>query len=297
MYCSSATGGTDGTDSVLREVDLAGNTIWQLTTNDLDQRLVDDFLNVIPVGTHHNFVSLPNGHLILIATITQTFTDLVGYPGSTTVTGDLLVDLDPAGRPVWVWNAFDHLDVNRHPMGFPDWTHTNAVLYSPSDGDLLISMRHPNWIIKIDYRDGKGSGNVLWRLGEGGDFTLEGGTDPMDWFYAQHAPILLTPEAGGVFKLAVFDNGDDRLVDSAGDLCGSSVACYGRVPIFQVDENAKTATLVWQEPLPLFSVFGGYVQQFPNQNIEFDASASSSNPLPQRSRKSPIAPLPNWFSK
>lgn len=44
--------------------------------------------------------------------------------------GDVLIDLDQNFNPLWVWNAFDHLDVNRHPMNFPDWTHGNAILYS-----------------------------------------------------------------------------------------------------------------------------------------------------------------------
>jgi len=41
----------------------------------------------------------------------------------------------------------DHLDVNRHPMSFPDWLHTNSVVYSPDDKSLMISMRHQAWVI------------------------------------------------------------------------------------------------------------------------------------------------------
>ena len=94
-------------------------------------------------------------------------------------------------QPVWAWNEFNHLDPNRHPYLFPDWTHTNAVLYSPDDGNILVSMRHQNWVVKVDYQDGKGSGAILWQLGEGGDFTLKNGIDPTDWQYAQHMPNLL----------------------------------------------------------------------------------------------------------
>ena len=60
------------------------------------------------------------------------------------------------------------------------------MLYSPDDGNILVSMRHQNWVVKVDYEDGKGSGAVIWRLGEGGDFTLKNGVDPTDWQYAQH---------------------------------------------------------------------------------------------------------------
>ena len=110
----------------------------------------------------------------------------------TTVTGDVIIDLDQNHKPVWLWNEFDHLDVNRQPMGFPDWTHTNAVIYSADDGNLIISIRHQNWLVKIDYANGTGAGDILWKLGYQGDFTLVGGTDPTDWFYAQHGPSFAT---------------------------------------------------------------------------------------------------------
>jgi hypothetical protein len=100
--------------------------------------------------------------------------------------------------------------VNRHPLLFPDWTHANAIIYS-DDGNLLISMRHQNWVIKVDYGNGVGTGNILWRLGQQGDFVLNGGTDPTDWFYAQHAPSFTTTNTSGKFSLVLFDNGDDRV--------------------------------------------------------------------------------------
>jgi hypothetical protein len=95
-------------------------------------------------------VVLLNGHWLCLVNSTKPFTDLPGYPGVTPVLGDALVDLDTNLQPVWVWNSFDHLDVNRHPYLFPDWTHSNAIAYSADDGNLLLSIRHQNWVIKID---------------------------------------------------------------------------------------------------------------------------------------------------
>ncbi len=271
--------GDDGFSSDLREIDLAGNTVWEMTAAQLNLKLAAAGYNLTMIGTHHDFAILPNGHLILIASTYQSFTDLPGYPGTTQVIGDVLIDLDQNHNPVWVWNSFDHLDVNRHPMKFPDWTHSNAVLYSPDDGDLILSMRHQNWVIKIDYEDGHGTGNILWRLGFGGDFTLQGGDSPIDWQYAQHAILLFGPASAGIFQLGLFDNGNDRIVDSAGDLCGTAgqPACYSRLPIFQINETAKTADIVWQYKLPVFSDFGGYVQPLANGDVEFDEAQPSPN--------------------
>jgi Arylsulfotransferase (ASST) len=38
---------------------------------------------------------------------------------------------------------------------------TRTVVYSHDDGNLLLSMRHQSWILKIDYENGTGSGNSL----------------------------------------------------------------------------------------------------------------------------------------
>ena len=249
--------GGDGSNSILREIDLAGDAVWQFNAPDLQRKLSEAGFDFSIIGTHHDVAVLPNGHLILIVSIQRTFDNLVGLP-STKVTGDGIVDLDENKNPVWVWSAFDHLDVNRQPFMFPDWTHTNSVLYSPDDGNLMLSMRHQNWIVKIDYQDGRGSGNILWKLGEGGDFKLEGGIDPNYWFYAQHAPVIVSPNSSGVFDLLLFDNGNDRILDAAGDLCGGTgqPACYSEVPILQVDENTRAARIIWHDTFPMFSFFG-----------------------------------------
>ena len=210
------------------------------------------------------------------------------------VLGDALVDLNPNHNPVWVWDTFDHLDVNRHPMNFPDWTHCNAIFYSADDGNLLLSSRHQSWVMKIDYQNGQGAGDLLWRLGYQGDFTLTNGQNP-DWFYAQHYANVVSPNTTGVFELLLFDNGDDRVVDASGDACGTSgqPACYSRVPILQVDETAMTATLLWQDNLsPVYSFWGGSAQQLGDGDLVFGMSAPSDDPTGARYMEVTSDPTP-----
>ncbi len=215
----------DGANSTLQEVDLSGTVIWQMTAADLNTALAaavtagtcgGDGCNVSVTGTHHDLVLLPNGHLIVLAGVLNTTI----VPG-TTVTGDVVIDLDQNRKPVWTWNEFDHpnsLPITRQPMGWPDWTHTNAVIYSADDGNLIISIRHQNWLLKLPYNNGAGSGDAIWRLGYQGDFALVGGTDPTDWFYAQHGPSFVTTNTTGQFSLILFDNGDDRFFPSGREL-------------------------------------------------------------------------------
>ncbi|HUY80172.1 MAG TPA: aryl-sulfate sulfotransferase [Acidobacteriaceae bacterium] len=266
------------TIDVVREIDLAGDTVREISIDQLNQSLAAEGYNLTLKSFHHNVLVLPNGHWVLMAAYPKDFTDLPGYSGTTTVLGDVLVDVDQNGKPDWVWNSFDHLDVNRHPMNFPDWTHSNYMLYSKDDGNILLSMRHQNWIIKIDFQNGQGSGNILWRLGEGGDFKLEGAADPTDWFYAQHGMGFFSPNTTGVFDLGLMDNGNDRIFPppTGQVLCtpqsGSNSDCYSTMPILQIDESNMTATmLIHYMPGPsYFSFFGGNAEQLPNKDIQVD---------------------------
>ena len=263
-----STGETDGLNSVIREVDLSGQVIWQMTAAQLNQALAAascNECNVTVVGTHHDFAVLPNGHVVVIAAVQQVVSGV-------TVTGDILIDLDQNHKPVWAWNEFNHLDINRRPYLYPDWTHTNAIIYSPDDGNLIISIRHQNWLVKVDYANGKGAGDIIWHLGYQGDFALQGGTDPTDWFYAQHGPSFVTTNTTGKFSLVLFDNGDDR-VFPAGVTCGAAgqpPCLYSTVPILQLDESAKTATLAFHPSAQFYSFFGGNAEVLKNGNVEYD---------------------------
>lgn len=270
-----------GVDEAIREIDLAGNIVREISLLDLNAELAVSGYNLELSTFHHDVTPLANGHWLVLANTNRDFTDLPGYPGTTTVQGDVIVDLDTKLQPVWVWNEFNHFDVNRHPLNFPDWTHTNAVIYSKDDGDLLVSIRHQNWVVKVDYRDGQGAGAVLWRLGQDGDFALKGGTDPTDWQYAQHFPAFASANTSGVFSLVLMDNGNDRAFP-AGVTCRSADAppcAYSTVPIYQIDEAAKTATLTFHQIVPtnLYSNFGGSANVLANGNVEYDLCGSGGS--------------------
>ena len=52
---------------------------------------------------HHDILVLPNGHWLILADVYKEFTDLAGYPGTTNVLGDVLLDVDLSGKVVWAW--------------------------------------------------------------------------------------------------------------------------------------------------------------------------------------------------
>ena len=277
----------------VREIDLAGNTVRSLTMDTLNQSMAASGLRDAQGNQyqfksfHHDVLILPNGHWVLLTCYNKTYPGQGGSSNGTPVLGDALVDVDEHGNPDWVWNAFDHLDVSRQPMNFPDWTHANGMLYSSDDHNLLLSMRHQNWIVKIEFLDGAGSGKVIWRLGQGGDFKLVNGSDPADWFYAQHGMNFFTPNTTGVFRLGLMDNGNDRLFPSGQVHCapGPSIppTCYSSIPILEINEGAMTATLVkhYVPPPSYFSFFGGNAELLANGDIEADFASTNSGAIVQ----------------
>jgi hypothetical protein len=273
-----------GTIDVLREIDLAGNTIREESLDALNASLVSAGFNIAVARFHHDVIALPNGHWIALVNTVQPCTGRPECATNPNILGDVLVDLAPQPDgtflPVWVWNSFDHLDVTRAPMGVADWTHCNAILYSPDDGNLLVSRRHQSWIIKIDYNNGKGLGNIIWRLGYQGDFALLGGTDPTDWFYGQHGESFVGPNTSGNFTLAIMDNGNFR-VFPPGVACGTvgSPPClYSSALLLQIDETYKTAAIVSQYQPGEYSFWGGNAELLSNGDIEanFNAGAPGS---------------------
>jgi arylsulfate sulfotransferase len=273
----------------VREINLAGDTIREVSIADVNAALTTAtcaecrISSEVPLTLqtfHHDVTPLPNGHWLVLANVIETLSPTTTPPLSVTkptaVLGDVIVDLDENLNPVWVWNEFNHLDPNRHPYQFPDWTHTNALLYSPDDGNIIVSIRHQNWVIKVNYHDGSGDGSILWKLGDGGTLKLAGGVSPTDWQYAQHGPGFFSPNTSGVFSLGLMDNGDDRLYPASskctpqGDLPASCL--YTSIPVFKIDEVGKTATLTFHQKLAprLYSFFGGNTEELTNGDVEYN---------------------------
>ena len=272
-------------NSVLREIDLAGDPIRELYLADLTKALATlktpQGSIVTPLCYSHDVLPLWNGHTILIVQEQRTviLTQPPG-PGQFTILGDALVDLDENFNPVWVWSVFDNLDPNRHPYEFTaaagyDWTHCNCVLQAP-DGNLLLSSRSQNWVLKLDYQGGAGDGRILWRLGYQGDFTLVGeATADTDWFFAQHFPHIWSATGTQITSLSVMDNGNDRCYATPGGCPPTDPGPpwpFTRGAIFKIDETAMTASLAWQYLLNQYSYWGGNVVQLANGDIEICAS-------------------------
>lgn len=282
-------------EQVLKEIDLAGNVIRETNIGRVAEQLESHGIHSdcqkngreCVSGFHHEAIRLSNGHTLIIAGIERMMpTGTQGSKMPVDVLGDLIIDLDEDFQVAAVWNGFDHLDLKRKSLydskcrtgagGCPavlladeanGWTHTNSISYIPSSGDLIISQPEQNWILKIDWKDGKGSGKVLWKLGKDGDFKADS-KDPNPWFAYQHDAGF---EPVGSNLLSLVDDGDTS---------GKDAKAVVRGQVWKIDEDNHVATLVYNAPLGVHTFCCGSIQALKHGGYSSVAGAS----MPLRGR-------------
>jgi uncharacterized protein (UPF0248 family) len=159
---------------------------------------------------------------------------------------DYLVELTPAGKPVWEWRTWEHLDpvsdgITEVQAPRTLWAQGNSVEELP-DGDILASFRPTSTVVRIARETGK----IVWKLGPP---TVAG----------QHAPTML-----GNGNVLIFDNGVHRLDDSLP---------YSRV----IEINPATNEIVWKyQDKPAWNFFSprmGNAQRLRNGNTLIDEAS------------------------
>ncbi|HEX8189231.1 MAG TPA: aryl-sulfate sulfotransferase, partial [Pyrinomonadaceae bacterium] len=252
----------------VREIDLAGNLVKETSLKAVSDQLV--LRGAQPITSfHHEARRLPDGKTVVLAGTERVMSDVQG-PGPVAIVGDMIVVLDENWRVIWHWDSFDHLDVTRKALldqkcgcvtpsaTANDWTHANAIGYSPIDGSLLLSIRHQDWVVKIDYRDGAGDGAILWKLGKDGDFTFDS-ADPYPWFSHQHDAEFLP---GRLDQLSLFDNGNLRQTVAG-------VTHNSRGQVLNIDEKEHKVTFQLNADLGGYSGALGSAQALTGGNFHF----------------------------
>jgi len=265
-------------------------------------------------GLHHEVTqSFPNGYTALLADIEKIYPpgtqgDTSGLPVD--IIGDVIIVLDENWQAIWYFDAFEHamgppqLDIQRPAVlgetcvakqgGCPpvyllgpgvakqahDWLHANSVYYWPapqngtSAGDIIWSSRHQDWVMRVNYQDTKGTGDIMWRLGPCGDFTFNNtNNDPWPWNSHQHEVAM---ENNGAGPLSLFDNGNTRVSPASGS--HSSTGCilgtgsgHSRGMALDLDETHMQVTPVISQDLGVFSNAMGSAQMLEDGNFFFAA--------------------------
>ena len=300
--------------TALSEYDLAGNLTLQTNVNIINEQLAAKGYPTLTGLNNHETRILPNGDLLLLGSRDETSTQ---YQGGTLqhpvdILGDVILILDHNTQLVWAWDSFAHQDLSREATlddlcqhlaeGCPpfnqnfttanDWTHANAVQLT-ADGNLLLSERSQDWVLKINYANGQGDGHVIWRMGPFGDFTILnpphqtcGDPNVYPWFTHQH-DAAFQKGLSATETMTVFDDGNLRHTQCNG---GNS-----RGMILSVSEPTRTvwiqlaadlgqysvalgsAQLLSSPSNPLYASFGNgllYLPQDASESVETDTSGN-----------------------
>ena len=256
--------GSGGYDT-LREIDLAGDTLRETNINAVNaelaamgQRPIYDF--------NHDAQLLPNGDTAVMARHSRRPSTSTARPPSTTATWSSSWTRTSrcrgSGTPSTGSNTSRLPTLGEGPS---DWLHANSIAWSPEDGDLIVSLRAQDWVIKIDYANGTGDGHIVWTLGQGGNFTLVnplGAVSP--WFSHQHDVTYINDTT-----IVLFDDGNARAAtDPNADSRGQE---------WVLNEQTMTATLVVNADLGNYSAALGSAQVLPNGNLAFTSGFQGSH--------------------
>jgi hypothetical protein len=208
----------------------------------------------------HAAIVLRNGHYILLCAerVSLDMSNIVenGDPNAEII-NTLLVETDNTGEIYWIWNPMEHFAITDITDNFDltaqsiDFTHPNAICEA-DDGSIYLSNRNLDEVTKIN----KETGEVIWRMGgshcENNEFTFIN-DDIGDDFGFSHQHSIHILDNG---NLLLFDNGDLR------------PDFYSRAVEYELDEEHKTATKVWEyrHSPDLQTAAMGSVQRLPNGN-------------------------------
>jgi Arylsulfotransferase (ASST) len=208
----------------------------------------------------HDVQILENGNFLLLGyeniemdLTAYTFFKHTGAAGNSKaiVKCGVIQEQDKNKKVLFEWhskNYFSFGEVDPRYLDDPqnvDWTHFNAVEMD-SDGNILVSSKYFNEITKIN----KTTGDIMWRLGgKANQFTF---VNDSIMFMGQH-------------DIRRNKNGNIRLFDNG---CAKSPFHPAIAKEYQINEETKTATLVWNYVYnsSLYSQSMGNIQYYENGN-------------------------------
>jgi hypothetical protein len=200
----------------------------------------------------HDLQILPNGHALLLGDDPKKVDMskiVAGGKSNATVIGLVVQEIDRNKNVVFEWRSWDHFqitDATHEDLTAQtiDYVHGNAVQLD-TDGNILLSSRHLDEITKIN----RETGDIIWRWGgKNNQFTFL--DDPIGFSHQHDIRRLLTGD------ITIFDNGNFH------------TPSFSRAVEYHLDEDAKTAELVWQYRASpdIYGAYMGDVQRLPNGN-------------------------------
>lgn len=217
----------------------------------------------------HEFQYLPNGHVFMVAYDLQPvdMSELVegGHPGAL-VAGSVVQELDLNGNVIFQWRSWDHYDLLDSyadlTQSIFDAIHINSIELDLTDLNIILSTLALGEATKINRQ----TGDIIWRMGgKNNQFTFQNESQ-------EHAPLYFMFQ----HEIRRLRNGNITMFDG-GD---TERRRYSRAVEYELDEDAKTVTKVWEyrKDPDIFSPNMGSVQRLANGNTVIGWGLASMSP-------------------
>lgn len=193
----------------------------------------------LPGGYHHDFFEMANGNLLVASD------DFENEAGTAE---DVIVEIDRnIGLIVKTWDLKDILNMedgkSENWVNY-DWFHNNSVWYDKNTNAIILSGRHQDAVIAIDYD----TSDLKWIIGDPTGwsedyqkyfFTPVQGQDNFEWQWSQHA-AMVTPE-GYIF---ILDNGNNK--SKVKEEYIEAKDSYTRGVMYEIDTDNMMIEQIWQ---------------------------------------------------
>ncbi|MFX0125348.1 MAG: aryl-sulfate sulfotransferase [Candidatus Hodarchaeota archaeon] len=172
---------------------------------------------------------------------------------------DKILEFNATGHEVWSldtrsfisesqWCPYQDVQANSR-----DITHSNSLSFDVDKGILYYHARNVNTFYKIDYK----TKNVIWGLGEYGNFTLfdQNGNQRKNIFYHAHAVELIDDNT-----FILFDNDYHNQTNHLNE--------RSRIVEITINETTMVAAVswAWEAPHNYYSFYWGNADRLPNGN-------------------------------
>jgi hypothetical protein len=173
---------------------------------------------------------------------------------------DRIEEYTPEGELIWNVNTSDFISFNQWcPFedldfdGKADITHSNSIFYDEDLDVLYLNCRNTNTFYKIDHK----TGELIWALGEYGEFSLFDiyGNQKDCLFYHGHA-------------LEKINNNTFIYFDNDAHNQTNALNFHSRIIEITINEETMVAQITWkwEAPKDYFSAWWGDSDVLPNRN-------------------------------